>query len=178
MMGRSHLAHGMTAASAFVYVMPFLAPRDVVLVWCCVAAGSLAPDLDHVKSKASLSFHDGKKLSWLVTRFGGHRTWTHAPHIGPPIFGFVFTLALVFLDGPLGRMSWAYGLGLMVGCYTHLYGDARTLSGIPFPWGRQGRLRLGKTIETGSDVEERRYVLFYRPLALLSIAATVYSLVT
>jgi membrane-bound metal-dependent hydrolase YbcI (DUF457 family) len=164
----------MIVGSALVYTLP-LAPRDAVLAYAVTVIGSLAPDIDHARSKASLSFHDGRKLSWLVTRWGGHRTWTHRPEVGPPVFALVTTFALAFLDGPLGTMSWLYGLAMLVGAMTHLYGDARTLQGIPCRWGKDGRIRLGKTIETGSDAEERRYALIYRPVAVLATAATAYS---
>ena len=171
MQGKSHLAIGITTAAWFAYALPLPDNGSRVMVAVVAAAGSLAPDLDHLDGKASHSFADGRTLSRFVRAFGGHRTWTHDLRVGPPVFGVVTAVAAWFLHGPIHDSWWAFGLAMAVGCLAHIYADARTVSGVPF--GRH-RIRIGRTFVTGSDAELLRYRLLYRPLSWASVVAALW----
>lgn len=170
MMGASHLLHGVTTAAWTAYVLP-LDTGMAVMVGVVGAAYALAPDLDHINGRASRSTPDAHYLSSMVRAFGGHRTWTHDIRIGPPIFAAV-TAALVFLlHGPIGDHWWAFGIAALVGCLTHIYGDARTISGVPYG---AHRIHIGATMRTGSDRELALRRWIYRPVAVASVAATAW----
>lgn len=169
-MGSTHLATGFTTGAWFAYALPGVHDHWRPVLGLVAAGAALAPDIDHVKARASRSFHDARLLSWAVTRFGGHRTWTHDLRIGPPLFAVVVAVAVWFVDGPIGDLWWAFALAMLVGCVTHVWGDARTTSGVPL--GRR-RIRLGRTFTTGTAREQRLYRLLYRPAAIGSVVATV-----
>src|SRR3954464_14983958 len=170
MQGKSHLAIGTTTAAWFAYALPLPTNGMRVMVGLMVAFGSLCPDIDHAHSKITRSVPGARILCWIALRFGDHRGWTHQPFIGPPIFGIVTAAATWFIPGPIGAAFWALGLAMAVGCWSHVYADCRTVSGV-----RCGRhtIRIGRTFVTGSDAELIRYRFLYRPLSWGSVAAAL-----
>ena len=165
MMGASHLLHGVTTAAWTAYVLP-IDHGMAVMVGVVGAGYALAPDLDHASSRASHSTPDAKYLSAAVRSFGKHRTWTHDPRIGPPIFAAVTGALVALLAPPIGDYWWAFALAALIGCLTHIYGDARTVSGVPL--GRR-RVHIGITMTTGSDRELALRAWLYRPIAVASV---------
>jgi len=175
-MGSSHLAMGTTAGAALASGLAYVGvPAHMAIVAGGVAAaGSLAPDLDHVNGRAVVgkrAAHDAKYVSTLVRSFGGHRTWTHDLRLGPPVFAAVTLVLAALGGGDFLSYSWAIALGMWVGCATHLWGDARTISGIPFG---DRKINIGRPIRTGSDAETRRRMLIYRPLAVASCIGALW----
>jgi len=119
-----------------------------------------------------------KLASWVTRRFTKHREGTHK--LLSPVVGAVITLALVFLtlggaQLVLARINhqalsvaqaasqlfsgdvWWPTLYLMLcaalGWGSHLFLDALTPSGIPWPWGKEHRLHLG-SIRTDSRTDK------------------------
>lgn len=169
-MGASHLLHGVTTAAWTAYALP-LDHGMAVLVGVVGAGYALAPDLDHGSASASHAVHDAHLLSAAVRVFGGHRTWTHDPRIGPPIFGAITGALVAPLSGPIGDHWWAFALAAWIGCMTHLYGDARTISGIPCG---TDRIHIGRAVRTGSDRERALRTWIYRPVAIASVGAVAF----
>jgi hypothetical protein len=83
---------------------------------------------------------------------------------------------LVWLPGPLGGwVALLWWVAIAAGWATHLWGDARTLSGIPLAGG--GRLRIGRVFRTGSAQEDYLASRRYGPAAYLAWALVLALLV-
>jgi membrane-bound metal-dependent hydrolase YbcI (DUF457 family) len=186
-MGSSHLVHGVTSGSwlATAAAVAGLPPSLAVLGVAVAAYGALLPDLDHPRSMATWSAPPVTvALSWLLCLAVEHRGPTHRVEAAPVAAALVaFPAAL--LPDPLGGFTalwwWA---ALTVGWLTHVWGDARTLSGVPwsgrprrvhvFGWQVaatwHGRLRVGRAFRTGSRREQRLARRVYRPAAGVSLA--------
>lgn len=192
MRGRTHLTHGVTAAAWTSYALPL--PNHMrALVAVVVAVSSLAPDLDHAGARANRRGR-APLLGWLVRRVAGHRTVTHSA-AGCAAYGLGVGLLAVAVGGEFGVWWWAFALGALVGSLTHVWGDARTPSGVPLWWlplppyaavrvgpvpvgvrsqARQERVRLGRPVRTGSADETRLRERVYSPVMYASVAAVVY----
>lgn len=178
MMARTHFLTGLTAgagvtaAALVVGVDPTLA----LLAGPVTAYAALLPDLDHPRSTVTYSLGPVTiALSWLLRLFVEHRGATHRPEAIAPGAGLV-ALPLGFLPGVLG--GWAallWWVAIAAGWATHLWGDARTLSGIPLADG--GRLRIGRVFRTGSAQEDYLASRRYRPAAYLAWALVLALLV-
>ena len=192
MMGRTHMTTGLTAGS-WLAAVGAVAGVPAALVAFAVplcAWAALLPDLDHGRSTATLSVPPVTiPVSWVLRRFVDHRGPTHTLRAAPA-FGAVVALPTAWIPGPLGGWSalWWF-LVVTLGCVTHIFGDARTLSGTPWRgrWRRVevlgrvvyrtngGRLRIGQVFRTGSEYEEWRLHRVYLPAAVVSmvVAAVV-----
>lgn len=155
MMGRQHLLSGVVVGLATCHAVSGIAAGAV---WVgLVAAGSLAPDLDHPNARAVRALGlPGKVLSLGVVSFsqavfrrvrgpgdrgdGGHRYLTHSlvsvPPVGLLVAGLVAVSRMVFggvvwnvLPGP-----WEWGAAFALGWLTHIAGDAVTKGGCPLLW--------------------------------------------
>lgn len=177
MMGRTHFTTGLTAGAAVTAAaLAVGVPREVALLAGPVTAyAALLPDLDHPRSTVTYSLGPVTvALSWLLCLFVDHRGATHRPEWAPA-WTLPLGVSTAYLPEPLGGWSaLLWWVALTVGWWCHLWGDARTLSGIPWAgawrsgwWGRTngGRLRLGRTFRTGSPDEEARLVWIYGPVA-------------
>jgi membrane-bound metal-dependent hydrolase YbcI (DUF457 family) len=186
MMGRTHLTTGLTSGAwlATAGAVAGLPPALVVLAVPLAAWSALLPDLDHGRSTATLSVPPVTvPVSWVLRRFVDHRGPTHTPRAAP-VFGAAVALPSWWIPGALGGWSalWWF-LVVTLGCLTHVWGDARTLSGVPWrgPWRKvevagwkvasvsAGRLRIGRPFRTGSEYEEWRLHRVYLPAAVVSI---------
>ena len=170
MLGSSHLLVGTTTAAWTAYLLP-VPPSIALMVGSVVVVGSMIPDLDHINSRASRSIPDAKYASLLVRQFGGHRTVTHDPRIGPSVFAILTALAFVLIPGPIGDHWWAFAVAMWAGCMSHLWADSRTTNGIPYG---DRRIKIGRTFRTGSDRETWLRQMVYRPVAIVSVVAVVY----
>lgn len=127
MTGKSHILLGvatgiMLQRAEFDYYNIFIVGATVI--------GSMAPDLDHGKSKIS------KKvpiLSWFVSKVFGHRKFFHSPLI-------VIILWLLLHSSFIGR-------AFVFGFIGHLVQDFLTRGGIPllYPYKKRFSLPLAKT---------------------------------
>jgi hypothetical protein len=186
MMGRTHMTTGLTSGAwlATAGAVAGLPPALVILTVPVAAYSALLPDLDHGRSTATLSIPPlTVPVSWVLRRFVDHRGPTHRARYAPA-FGAAVAGPSAFLPGMLG--GWValwWFLVVTLGCLTHVWGDARTLSGTPssrqqsegwavFRWSvdRRGRLRIGRRqFRTGSAHEEWRLHVIYLPAAVGSI---------
>jgi membrane-bound metal-dependent hydrolase YbcI (DUF457 family) len=147
-MAHGHWVEGCLAGEVTYEIMPFhhatggAAAVQLVAYTLLVAVASLAPDIDHPKSRISTSLGPiTGLLSFLVIRFAkfvyyltqgpadpqhtdGHRALTHTPVAGAVVAAGVW----LAIPGP-----WAafYASSLLVGWLTHLFGDSCSNSGIP-----------------------------------------------
>jgi len=170
MMGSSHVLVGTTTAAWTAFLLPV--PSSIkVMVGALGVVASMVPDLDHVNSRASRSVPDAKYASLLVRQFGGHRTWTHDPFIGPPLFAAITGAVFLFIAGPIGDAWWAFAIAMLIGCLTHCWADARTVNGIPRG---TGKIHVGRTFATNSDREKKLRMRIYRPVAIVSVVAVLY----
>jgi membrane-bound metal-dependent hydrolase YbcI (DUF457 family) len=165
-MGRSHVVTATTAGAWLAAGAAALGVPDelALLVIPVTAYAGLLPDLDHPRSTATYSVGPlTMALSWALRQFVEHRGPTHTPR-GALAFGLALGVPTVALPAPLG--GWAAGLwalAITVGCLTHIWADARTLSGVP---GRQGRRRIGVPFRTGSVEEQHLLRAVYSPVAV------------
>jgi membrane-bound metal-dependent hydrolase YbcI (DUF457 family) len=152
MMGRTHLATGVCAGAVLALAAyPAGVPDGVRLYAIPVAAWAVTlPDLDHRNSIATYSLGPvTMAISWLVRRCTEHRGRTHRVSTGLAV-GVAAAVGAAFLAGPLGDYWWYLGLAVALGWCTHIAGDARTLSGVPW---RDRTVRLGVPFRTGSPWE-------------------------
>jgi membrane-bound metal-dependent hydrolase YbcI (DUF457 family) len=193
MMGRSHITTGVTtgawlASAGAVAGVP--APLLVIGV-ILSAYSAILPDLDHHRSTATLSMGPVTMIvSWVLRQFVDHRGPTHTPRAAP-VFGAVVAGPMALLPAPLGGWSalWWFAV-VTLGCLTHVWGDARTLSGTPWR-GRWrsvsvlgyevaqtngGRLRIGRVFRTGSEYEEWRLRVVYVPAMVVAVVVAAVSL--
>jgi membrane-bound metal-dependent hydrolase YbcI (DUF457 family) len=185
MIGKSHLTTGVTAAVWTAYALPL--PDHIAVMTALVGSfAALAPDIDHMHSRASHSTPDARYVSWLVRLFVTHRGPTHDLRYAPAAFGGLAAFGSSFLPPPLGGYWWAWGVAVAVGVCTHIWGDSRTHSGVP--WGGH-RLRCGRlfhlgvdrrmnTFHTGSDRELFLLRVVYRPVAVSSVVAAGWLVLT
>lgn len=164
MMGTTHTVTGVTAGSLAAVPLVLLgvdhtAVLGFVAVW---ATTSVLPDIDHKHGRPTkwLGPITGL-LSWIIRLFVDHREQTHT-RTAALIFGAVVGAATFAVSD----YWWLWALATVGGCLTHLWGDARTKSGIP--WNGR-RKRVGKTFRTGSSHETRLRVWVYSPAAVLSV---------
>jgi len=180
MMARSHLTTGLAAGSWVAGAghglgVPLPA---AVLGGILVGYSALLPDLDHPGSTVTHSLGPATRLvSWLLCLFVEHRGWTHT-RSAAAVFGLPVALLALLVPAPLGGpvMAVWWWACVFVGCCVHLWGDARTMSGIPWPGRdrgyytavRDGRLRIGRVFSTGSEVEASRLAWLYFPVSVMS----------
>ena len=134
MIARTHMAFGLLIGSIF---------SDSHLLMLGAIIGAILPDIDSAKSFL------GKKampLSGFFERFLGHRGVLHS---------LLSCLALFFIAWLL---SPGLGLGLGIGCVSHLLLDSFTVSGVqPFiPL----KTRIRGSIRTGSFTDKLLFWLF------------------
>ncbi len=178
MMARTHFATGCTAGAAVGSVaLAVGVPATHALVAAGVTAyAALLPDLDHPRATVTYSLGPVTiALSWLLRLFVDHRGATHRPEFAH-LWALPLAAPLALVPGEFGGFAaLLWWVAITVGWLTHLWGDARTLSGIPWSgpwrrgwWGRTngGRLRLGRTFRTGSPYEEWRLRRVYLPVAV------------
>jgi membrane-bound metal-dependent hydrolase YbcI (DUF457 family) len=186
MMGRSHLTHGAAVGAWYGSAAAAVGVPDelAVLAVALTAYSALWPDLDHPRSLATYSLGPVTiAVSWVLRLFFDHRQETHAPRAALA-FAAPVALGLAFAPAPVGGWSAFLWFGAVAaGILTHIWGDARTLSGTPWrgrwvrwePMGwpvartNGGRLRLGRVFRTGSDWEVRLRHLVYQPVAVASL---------
>jgi membrane-bound metal-dependent hydrolase YbcI (DUF457 family) len=186
MMGRSHATIGATvgawlaAAGATAGVPDGLAALAVPVA----AYAALLPDLDHPRTTATRSLVPiTMAVSFVLRRFVDHRGATHDPRSGP-VAAVALAAPAAWLPAPVG--GWAalwWLLVILAGWTSHIWADARTLSGTPWP-GRRGRLRvagfelarttggrlrIGRSFRTGSRAEEWRLTWIYVPTMIVSV---------
>lgn len=170
-MGRTHMTTGFTAGAWLAVagsVAGVPAPLLVLGVPLCGYA-ALLPDLDHPRSTATYSLGPlTLAVSYLLCLFVDHRGPTHRPRWAPA-FGAAVALPSVWLPAPLGGWSAAWWfLVVTLGCVVHVWGDSRTLSGVP--WGSDGgRLHTGRPFRTGSEYEVWRRRWVYQPAAVVAL---------
>lgn len=181
MMGGTHLCTGFTVGAWTVAAASAVGiPAPVALLaGPLVAYSALLPDLDHPRSTATYSLGPlTVALSWVLCLFVDHRGPTHTPR-GAAVFATVAAVGLVWLPAPVGGWSvLLWWVAVFLGCLTHVWGDARTTSGVPWgghPWRAgmgwrvaAGRLRVGRTFDTGSAHELWRLKMIYAPVAVAS----------
>lgn len=194
-MGRTHLTTGVTAGALGAAVMPWIGGPDLLaqtLFVVVTAYSALLPDLDHHSSTVTYSLGpvtilaswllrgcpieiyfwrweiEARLAPWTVT----HRGVTHDVRYGPAGFALVLGPPTWLLPGWFGDHWWLWTLGILLGCVTHIWGDARTHSGVPIGHGRRW---IGRTFETGSAEEHARREWYYRPAAVLACFLAVAS---
>lgn len=147
MMGRTHMATGALAGAAIVALtQPDPATAAGFIAVCTYSA--LVPDFDHPSSKVSRALPIvGPLIARLVARAaGGHRGLTHS------LLGLaILAAALLPAAALLGLPAWL-PYAVLVGCATHIAGDAATETGVPLLYPRRWRFRYA-SINTGSRVE-------------------------
>jgi hypothetical protein len=115
-------------------------------------------------------------LPWDVD----HRGLTHDPRIGPASFAVALGVPTLLLPGWFGDQWWLWTLAIFLGCLTHIWGDGRTLSGVPL--GDRRIWSWGAPFETGSEDERARFEWYYRPASalacVLAFIATIYPIFT
>jgi len=199
MMGRTHLTTGVTAGALFAAVMP-VDPLARAAFIAVTAYATLLPDFDHQDAKiVHMLGMPGSLISWTIRGWPidwywriwrwtiidvqtnllpwdiDHRGVTHDPSKGPAVFAVVLGVPTFFLPGWFGWHWWLWTLAVFVGCLTHLWGDARTLSGIPVGGGRWWA--RGEPFRTGSEDEAAYFEWYYRPAAIASCAICAVSTV-
>lgn len=142
-----------------------------------VAYSAVTPDIDHPNSFITYSLGPititiswilrGAPLAWFRTigfgrwrrdiGFGFHLLPWRCPHRGPThraefapwVFGLlVATTTWAVLPPILGDWWLVFGAAAALGVLTHIWGDARTRSGVPL--GGNGHFTIGRTFITGS----------------------------
>lgn len=116
-------------------------------------------------------------------RFWRHREGTHRITTALGV-GAATAAALWFTPPPLSTYAWMFGAAVTAGWLSHIYGDARTHSGVPI--GDRDGVTIGYTVRTGSTradarrarenetlTEEHLYYARYRPCALALSAAAL-----
>jgi membrane-bound metal-dependent hydrolase YbcI (DUF457 family) len=181
MMARTHFVTGCTAGAAVgsAALAVGVPPTHAVVAVGVTAYAALLPDLDHPRATVTYSIGPVTMLlSWLLRLFVEHRGATHRPERAP-WWALPVALPTVWAPGVLGGWSaLLWWVAVTVGWLTHLWGDARTLSGIPWsgPWVRRwwgrtngGRLRIGQVFRTGSPREDYLLRRRYGPAAALAL---------
>ena len=204
MMARSHALHGVTvgalavtAGSVLDAFLPFWPTVDILarpIFVLVVAYAALLNDIDHPHSTVTYSLGPVTVfLSWLLR--GGpvgifdfqcfpwyveHRGITHDVRFGPAGFALLFGVPTLMLPGWFGDQWWLWTWAIFLGCVTHIWGDARTVSGVPL--GDRKVWAPGVPFVTGSADEDARREWIYRPCAIvatvLAIVSTLYPILT
>jgi membrane-bound metal-dependent hydrolase YbcI (DUF457 family) len=190
MMARSHILHGVTAGACAAAVMPDTAVARALFV-TVTAYATLLPDWDHPESRVTRTLGwPGTFICWTIRGWPidwhlgvwrwtiidwraqllpwdiDHRGLTHDPRTGPTLFAALLGPLTWFLPGWFGDHWYAWTLAIWLGCLAHLWGDARTISGIPYG---TDRVWVGRTqIVTGTTDETARREWYYRPAAVAS----------
>jgi membrane-bound metal-dependent hydrolase YbcI (DUF457 family) len=194
MMGQTHMTTGVTAGAwlAAAGSVAGVPPVLVVLGVPLAAYAAILPDLDHPRSTATYSLGPLTiVISWILRQFVDHRGPTHT-RTGAAVTAAAVAGPTTLLPAPLGGWSalWWF-LVVLLGCLTHVWGDARTLSGVPWTGGprsirllgrevasvdRRGRLRIGRVFRTGSDYEDWRLHRMYLPAAVVAVSVGAVAL--
>jgi membrane-bound metal-dependent hydrolase YbcI (DUF457 family) len=203
MMGKQHVLSGVVVGLATCHTVSGFAAGAVWVF--LVAAGSLAPDLDHPSARAVRSLGlPGKVLSLGVVALsravfrlvrgprdggdGGHRYLTHTlasvPSVGLLVAGLVAVPRLVFGGAVWGVLPgpWEWGAAFALGWLTHIVGDAVTKGGCPLLWpvmigGRRWhRLRLPGWVAFRTGGWFERWIV--RTALLILVAVLAVGLVT
>lgn len=196
MMGATHQTTGVTAGSlAAVPLALFGVPDGALLVFVVIwIAASTLPDIDHPHGQPTRKMIGGRAIHWAIRGMPvsvlwwkfrlspfdvGHRKagGTHTRKAGV-IVGFAVAIVVALVPGWIGDWFWLWGLAIIGGWFTHLWGDSRTKSGIP--WGKdgKGRLRTGRTFRAGSRKEKRLLRWVYNPAAAASVALLMFVAIT
>ena len=164
-MGTTHTITGVAAGSvaAVPLILLDLEPVRVAVFVAVWAMASVLPDIDHKHGRPTKWLGPITRfIGWVVRLFTEHREQTHT-RTAALIFGGIVGAATFAISD----YWWLWGIATVGGCLTHLWGDARTKSGIP--WGDGGRKRVGKTFRTGSSHETRLRFWVYSPIAVMAV---------
>lgn len=154
MLGKTHLAGGLAAATVICHVSQFPIIDGLVFIAGC-AVGSLIPDIDH---KSSIIGKKVKPVSTVISMTTKHRTLFHwfAPYC-------LLAAAIHYW-----RPDWDLAtLSVLIGILTHIGLDALNPAGVPFFPGI--KLHLAK-IRTGSKLDKSLGIL----LSLLATGSFLY----
>lgn len=176
MIGASHLTTGVTTGAWFAAAASTVVPDPVaVLAVAVVSYAALLPDLDTGRSTATYSLGPVTiAASWILRRFVVHRGATHRIEYAPAAFGATAAAGSALLPPPLGTWWPVWGLAVALGVAAHIWGDARTVRGVPW---RGRRATLGRPFATGSDYERWLLATLYRPMAVASVAVAAWVVV-
>lgn len=194
MMGTTHTTTGVTAGSLAAVPLTLLGVPDgalLVFVFIWIAASTL-PDIDHPQGQPTRKMIGGRAINWLIrgarvrvlwweTRLSpydvGHRKATHTRKAGV-IVGFAVGILAAIVPGFIGDWFWLWGLAVIGGWFTHLWGDSRTLSGIPWGPEGKGKLRTGRPFRVGSRKEARLLTWIYNPAAALAVGLLMFVVIS
>lgn len=176
-MAKTHLTTGFTSGALAAGGLAAAGVPDIICLTVVpvVAYSALVPDIDHPNSFITYSLGPVTIiLSWLLrgcpvgwwidmgfwiwrrpVGFGFHLAPWRCPHRGPThraesapwIFGLLVAAAVWYL--PLfGDWFYVIGAAASLGVLTHIWGDSRTVSGVPF--GGDNHHTIGRPFVTGS----------------------------
>lgn len=144
MIGKSHVAIGVSSVLLAQTVIPFVAtvtlgewhiPQTMMLVAALgvAAVGALAPDIDHPSSSATRRMWGSGLLNWLLGgafRFivGGHRKGTHT--IWAVILLSGLSVATHLMAPALGSLALAFTIGYV----SHILADCLTKDSVYLLW--------------------------------------------
>ena len=178
MLGRTHVVVGVAWGAWYAAALPGAPDAIRFAAAAVVAVAALYPDIDHHAGTITRSLGPlTGAVSWVVRRFVTHRGVLHRP-----ITAVWAALAAVPVAVPgaalLGHVGWWWALAaaLGLGWACHLAVDARTHSGIPYGRGGQHRLRLGRTLRTGSPAEHAYRARWVRIAGVSALAAWVLTM--
>lgn len=169
MLGRTHVVLGASfGALCTAAVHPWVPAGAAVLCMPIAALAAPGPDVDHHNAPARAItapavavlvvlgwlYRGGcwvlrcdPHLYWATREFFRHRNGTHRIRTA---FGFGGVIAaLCYLSGVelLQAAGWVFGAAASAGWLSHIYGDARTLSGVPVG---DTIVNVGTSVRTGS----------------------------
>ena len=145
LMGKTHLIGGGMAAMSVITLKGTTEPLEMAVIFAGGFIGSLAPDLDHKKSKLSNANIITKLVSTVVCMFTTHRNATHTL-LACGVIGVIgYLLALVgtplinILIGAVGftplsvtEYALLFGISMLLGALSHLIFDFFNDAGVPF----------------------------------------------
>jgi inner membrane protein len=133
MMGRSHAASGALVGAGAAWLTN-LDPLPTTGLITITAIAALLPDADHPDATIPRYFGwPGRFVAWLINAVFGHRGLTHSLiGVAALIVGMAFVPFLT-------AAPWWIPAGIVLGCLTHIAGDACTVSGVPLLWPSERR---------------------------------------
>jgi inner membrane protein len=116
---------------------------ELILGAMLAIMGGLLPDIDHPQSWIG---HRFPRLSSMISKVLGHRTFLHSPLALACLLG----LCLYLFQGSIFVFC---GNAFCLGYLTHLLGDLCTHHGIPIFWPVKKRFRIPCSFRSGGVVE-------------------------